>query len=50
MIVSLFLLNFSGAFASNYIEASDGQALSRTICFIGVFSPTVQLLYGILFI
>ena len=50
MVLTLMLCNFSGSFTGEYTKTASGQNITRVICWIGMASPTVQLVYGILFI
>ena len=44
------LCSFVGAFTDDYTKKADGSNAANFVCWIAIFSPTVQLLFGILFI
>ena len=44
------MCSFVGVFTKDYNLKEESQKVAQSICWICCFSPTVQLLYGILFI
>ena len=47
LIAQMFLLTFSGNVFSKYLKG--GESVPRLLCLIFLFSPSVQLLYGLIF-